>query len=70
MSSTNQKNALITGAAKRIGREIAMKLAKNGWNIAIHHNTSSPDEILAEIKSLGVEAISIQADLNNDAEVK
>jgi len=70
MSSTNQKNALITGAAKRIGREIAMKLAKNGWNIAIHHNTSSPDEILAEIKSLGVEAISIQADLNNDAEGK
>ena len=36
MSST----ALITGAAKRIGKEIALSLAKNGFDIAIHYNKS------------------------------
>lgn len=34
------KTALITGAAKRLGRAMAIHLAKQGWNIAIHFNSS------------------------------
>jgi len=34
------KTALITGAAKRVGKAIAIHLASQGWNIAIHYNTS------------------------------
>ncbi len=34
------KTALITGAAKRMGREMALHLAQQGWNIALHYNTS------------------------------
>jgi len=35
------KTAFITGAAKRLGKEMAIHLAKKGWNIAIHYNSSA-----------------------------
>lgn len=35
--------ALITGAAKRIGNELALHLAKQGWNLAIHYNSSKAE---------------------------
>jgi pteridine reductase len=35
------KTALITGAAKRVGKAMAHHLASNGWNIAIHYNSSA-----------------------------
>jgi pteridine reductase len=38
-----KKTAMITGAAKRVGKAMALHLAKQGWNIAIHYN-SSEDE--------------------------
>ena len=34
------KTALISGSAKRIGKELALHLAKNSWNLALHYNTS------------------------------
>lgn len=37
------KTALITGAAKRIGKAMSIHLAKNGWNIALHYNTSEKE---------------------------
>lgn len=37
------RTALITGAAKRIGKSMAVYLASRGWNIAIHYNLSKPD---------------------------
>jgi NAD(P)-dependent dehydrogenase (short-subunit alcohol dehydrogenase family) len=60
-----QRNVFITGAAKRVGREIALSLGRNGWNIAIHYNTSHHDalELEAELIGLGVDACVIQGDL-------
>lgn len=37
------KTALITGAAKRLGKEMTLHLASSGWNIAIHYNTSEKE---------------------------
>jgi pteridine reductase len=37
------KTALITGAAKRVGKAMAQHLASQGWNIAMHYNTSEPE---------------------------
>jgi len=37
------KTALITGAAKRIGREMALHLAKQSWNLALHYNCSEKE---------------------------
>ena len=48
-SNTPINTALITGAAARIGRTIALSLAEDGWTIAIHYNSSrEPAEALAK----------------------
>lgn len=66
------KNALITGASRRIGRAIAIKLAQTGWNIALHYNLSDKDaEELAEgISALGRKAVLVQADLRDENSAK
>src|SRR6185295_12462952 len=43
--------ALVTGAARRVGRVIALELARRGANIVVHYNTSSDD---AEARSGGI----------------
>lgn len=63
------KNAIITGGARRLGGEISLALAQNGWNVAIHHNTTSPAKLLSDISNLGVKAVGLQADLLNHEEV-
>ncbi|MCC7260015.1 MAG: SDR family oxidoreductase [Alphaproteobacteria bacterium] len=59
------KTALITGAAKRVGRAIALHLAAQGWNIALHYHRSRSDaeRTAAEIAALGRKAALIEADL-------
>lgn len=66
------KNALITGASKRIGAAIARSLASRGTNIVLHHH-QSPDEAEAlciELKDMGVKAISLSSDLTKPEETR
>lgn len=65
------KTALITGAARRIGRAIALALAENGANIAITYLGSQP-EAEATVRALGaldVEALAIRCDLRNSEDI-
>lgn len=66
------KNVLVTGAAKRLGRAIALDLAGAGWNIAIHYNGSSADaeQVASEIRAKGAQAAAIQANFAQEAEVE
>ena len=66
------KTALVTGAAKRIGREIALGLARRGANVVVHFNTSTDDahRTVVEIKKLGVDALAVKADQSNARQVK
>lgn len=59
------KTALITGAARRIGRDIALDLARTGHAIAVHYRRSrvQADELAGEIVKNGGRAIALQADL-------
>jgi NAD(P)-dependent dehydrogenase (short-subunit alcohol dehydrogenase family) len=65
------KTALITGAAKRVGRAIALELAGAGYDIAIHFRESSGDAagLAREIEGLGRRAALVQADLEDEAAV-
>lgn len=59
--------ALVTGSAHRVGRAIALELAKCGVNIQVHYNNSNANEVrdtLHEIKSEGVDAFAVQADIS------
>ncbi len=66
------KTVLVTGAAKRVGREIALALARRGANIIVHYNTSAPEarRVVAEIKALGVDAIAVRANQASEAQVR
>lgn len=65
------KTALITGGAKRIGRDISINLARDGVNLIIHYNTSQEEakKLKAEIESLGVSAWLVKADLLLESEL-
>ncbi|MEN6415858.1 MAG: SDR family oxidoreductase [Armatimonadota bacterium] len=66
------KTALITGAAKRIGRAISLALADEGANIIVHYNTSrsDADNLALELSGHGVSAWTLQADFANPEEYK
>ena len=60
-----KKSVLVTGAAKRLGRAIALHLGKAGWAVAIHYNSSQAEaeETVAALHEQGVHAAAINADL-------
>ena len=63
--------ALITGAAKRIGRHLALGLAKKGWHIAGTYNSSDQDiaTLAAEVEALGKKFLKIKVDLSQADDV-
>ena len=64
MTDLKNKNALITGAGKGIGRAIAIALAKEGVNIILMARTQSDlDEVANEVNALGVKSLTVIADV-------
>jgi len=70
--SLEGKNILVTGASKGIGSGCALELAKAGADVAINYRSSVDDanELADEIRGLGREALVIQADVANQADVE
>ncbi len=68
-SSKERKVALITGSGRRLGRRSALALAKDGWNIVINYAHSQKEDTANEISKLGVDVISIKADITNSKQV-
>jgi pteridine reductase len=66
------QNALITGAAKRVGRVIASALADRGVNIIAHYNSSraEAESLTAELKERGVGAWAFQASLDDPEQIE
>jgi NAD(P)-dependent dehydrogenase (short-subunit alcohol dehydrogenase family) len=62
----------ITGSGRRIGRALALGFAERGWRVAIHygHSADRAEETLAEVKALGVDAITVAADVRNREEIR
>ena len=64
-----QQRALVTGAAQRIGREIALYLARRGFDVAVHYSSSAEEaeQTAADIRALGRNVVALQADLLDEA---
>lgn len=64
------KAALVTGAARRVGRALALDLAAHGWRVAVHCNRSraAAEAVAGEIRAGGGGAAVVQADLSREAE--
>ena len=60
-----RQSAIVTGAARRIGRRIALDLARDGWAVAIHCNSSRSDAetLKVEIEKEGGRSVIVQGDL-------
>src|SRR5438270_9561232 len=66
------KHAIVTGGAKRIGREIALELARAGADVAITFRNSDRDarKTVVELSALGVRAFALKCDIRDQKSVK
>ena len=67
------KAIIVTGAAQGIGRAIALRLAEDGYDIAINdlaHQAAALDSLAEEIKSKGRKMVTIIADISDEEEVQ
>lgn len=60
--------ALVTGAAKRVGRALALNLARDGWAVAVHYAASraEAEQTAADIEAAGGRAVTLQAELTDE----
>ncbi|MEC0271205.1 SDR family oxidoreductase [Paenibacillus anseongense] len=72
MSNLSGKVAIITGASRGIGREIAELLAKHGAKVVINFasNPTKAEEVVASIKQNGGEALPVQADISRVSDIE
>ncbi|SFS17735.1 3-oxoacyl-[acyl-carrier protein] reductase [Dyella sp. OK004] len=65
------KTALVTGASGGIGRAIALRLASDGFAIAVHYagNPAKANEVVAEIEQAGGRALAVQGDIADAQDV-
>ena len=64
--------ALVTGAGKRLGRAVALRLAAEGADVAVHYRESQKeaDEVVSEIEKLGRKGVALRADLGRVDEIR
>jgi 3-oxoacyl-[acyl-carrier protein] reductase len=64
--------AMVTGASRGIGRAVAIRLARDGFAVAVNYsgNVSKAQEAVGEIKAAGGQAIAVQADIGVAADVE
>jgi NAD(P)-dependent dehydrogenase (short-subunit alcohol dehydrogenase family) len=71
-SSDSSRVALVTGAGRRLGRAIALGLARAGWDIAVHYRNSHDEarDVAREIAALGRRAVTLQCELSDEEAVR
>ena len=72
MALARTKVALVTGAARGIGRAIALRLAHDGLDVAVNDKSSSPelDGLVREIESKGRRSVAVPADVSLEPDVE
>jgi NAD(P)-dependent dehydrogenase (short-subunit alcohol dehydrogenase family) len=64
------RNVLVTGAAKRLGRAIALDLAAAGWNVVLHYHGSvdEAEQTAVDVRKAGVRCETFQCNLSKESE--
>src|ERR1700687_5129860 len=72
MANTQPRGAIVTGASRGIGSVVAKRLARDGFAIVVNYagNAAKAEEVVAEIKAAGGQAVAVQADVANAADVE
>lgn len=72
MGKLDGKSAIVTGASRGIGKEIALYLAKEGAKVAVNYSGSQEkaEAVVEEIKSFGGEAFAVQANVDQSEDVQ
>ena len=72
MIQASTKSVIVTGSSRGIGREVAIRLAGDGFAVVVNYagNATKAEEVVAEIKSNGGQAIAVQADVANAADME
>ena len=72
MIHASTKSVIVTGSSRGIGREVAMRLAGDGFAVVVNYagSATKAEEVVAEIKSNGGQATAVQADVANAADVE
>lgn len=71
--TTSTRIAIVTGAARGIGRSIALKLADDGLDVAVNDiapQKDNLDEVVKEVEAKGRKAVAIIGDVSKEEEVK
>jgi 3-oxoacyl-[acyl-carrier protein] reductase len=70
--STTKRTALVTGASRGLGRAIALELGASGKNVVVNYfnGRSAANDICQQIQGLGVQAMAIQADVRDEAQIE
>lgn len=65
----SRPTVLVTGAARRLGREIALGLAAGGWQVAVHYRSSAAEaaRTVEDCRAAGTQAVALEADLADEA---
>jgi 3-oxoacyl-[acyl-carrier protein] reductase len=71
MTNTQARCAIVTGASRGIGRSIALRLAKDGFSVAVNYagGPQEAEEVVKEIKAAGGNALAIAGDISKVADV-
>lgn len=72
MPKDERRVALVTGGSGGIGRFVSLRLAKDGFSLVLNYagNSEKAEQVANEIKSLGGQTLTIQADVSNEADVE
>ena len=72
LNSNSSKTALVTGGAKRVGRELALALARSGMNVAITFRGSAKEasETARAIEALGMSSVAFEMDVRSEESVR
>lgn len=71
MTTSSNKVAIVTGASRGIGAQIAIRLAEEGFNVVVNYANSGSEagRVVEQIKGLGVEALAVRGDIASSADV-